>query len=829
MPVPLISVTLVPGVGHSSVDLTSILSQETGATLSDLIEDPTGTNNFTAGDVSFKGYDAPGGTTIQALFSGILPTSTDYTVTIALGINPPFFDAIFKGYVAPNTLQFEPRTGAFSFTVIGLARNLQTTSAANLFQRPGYPTFPATGFVAGYDSKWCLAAAVSTTDTSIQVQRVDGVIQVTPDFYAGDQIQILSSDKFTVTSVLIDSSTGIHTLGIGYTKPPSANFAPGGTQLVHLLTPYQRNLKLQDVVQTLFTAAGFPTKQYFGSAPLPNSSLLFADSVDPTGLPGGASYGVGISVAPETGGLDIALSNAGGAFITAGPLSGWTLITSGAGYTQPPVDPTNYGIAKTMFGAKRTITRSGNISSGITVTMKFYGYDHLNGSKRYVLTVTCTSTAMTGPPYTILTTLASETDSGGWVWGSNTPIGSIGINTTTSTNLTSFAFYEAIGIDVDPATGTVFFTDIQLTGGAGSPITMNTSSYQPVGAGYVANRATGVNGPIVISAPGRCVVFQLDGWLGAAPAAHTYTLSGPGVMTVVSTQPQSPYIVGATLRKNAGDQRYYALISDPVQGTQLASWASDSLVADSAHPPSLIAVGAYAHFQVDLTVQWGAPNPPGTADPMFALLGGRPVYISNTGSGFVTYADASGLSVADMLQQLTILNAGVFYLTAAGWDFRSRSSPMPVNDIGNGGASDQIDGDSGFLNLTAQPIYNLWTGYVSITNENDSTIFGDTGDVSGSIAYSSANTVSGQSSYSLELKSRFVSSSSFANALAHSLYNYLGAKKHWIQVDRLRDGRTYEVGRTFHRNVDGSNRQFQIIEVDLPIADVTVKVVGLEV
>jgi len=48
-------------------------------------------------------------------------------------------------------------------------------------------------------------------------------------------------------------------------------------------------------------------------------------------------------------------------------------------------------------------------------------------------------------------------------------------------------------------------------------------------------------------------------------------------------------------------------------------------------------------------------------------------------------------------------------------------------------------------------------------------------------------------------------------------------------VNRFRDGRNYDVGRTFHCNVDGSNRQFQIIETDVPMAGVTVKVVGLEI
>ena len=81
----------------------------------------------------------------------------------------------------------------------------------------------------------------------------------------------------------------------------------------------------------------------------------------------------------------------------------------------------------------------------------------------------------------------------------------------------------------------------------------------------------------------------------------------------------------------------------------------------------------------------------------------------------------------------------------------------------------------------------------------------------------------------LQLTSGFVDSSAFAKALANSLYSYLGAQKRWIQIERVRDGRLYEVGRTFHCNVDGSNRNFQIIEVDVAVCGVTVKVIGLEV
>jgi hypothetical protein len=863
MAVPTIQVLLTPGGNNAAIDITAQLSQETNATLSSLIEDPTGLNNFTAGDLSFKGYDLPNGTTVSGYFANIQPTSVDYLVLVILTLVPPggttpVTDTYFDGFVAPNTLQFEPRTGAFSFTVISKARNLQTTSAVAMFQRPGYPTFPTSGFVAGYDHKWNLYSGVSSINVPIyppiQVSLNAGGGQSTPDFFAGDQIQIDTNETFTIVSVTPDSASSPPNFWeLGLSAPPTKDYNAG--MFIHLLTPYQRNLALHDVVSQLFAAAGFGGEQYFFSAALPNLAALFLSPMNVAGLTGGT--GVGIAAAAEIGGTQIGISNANGTFLAASASSGFTLLSTGAGFTQPLIDATDVGTTHTIWGPKRTRVRASAPRFGLNVTMKFYGYDQFNGNQRYVYTVTCNADVAPGTPLTITTELATETCTVGvWVWGGYSVIGGVGINTTTSTDLS--ALYDAIGVAVDPATGTVFFTDIQLIGAAGTPVTMNTSSYQPGGAGYVANRVTGINGPIVFTGNSRCVVFQLDGILGAGPTSSTWTVNAAGVMTEWFTAAQSPYLMPLTLKRNAGDGRWYALISDPQQGVLLASWYSDFLAPDTSRPPVQIAppsnMPAQAaplssgrkSFDVDLAVQYGVSNGYGQPCPMFALIGGTPVFISNAGSGFVPYADMTGFSVADALQELSITIAGVFYLVQVGpyiqfpagnlrgfyqWSFRSRSAPKSGLTIGfpTNPSNDQIDGDAGFMTVTTQSVFNLWIGYVSITNENDQTIFGDTSNVPGSIAYASANTPSGQSSYSLELSSRFVTSSAFATALANSLYNYLGAKKRWIEVNRSRDGRSYQIGSTFHCQVDGLNRQFQITEVDVPMNDLMVKVVGFEV
>lgn len=824
MPVPGILVQLATPLIPGGVNIEKLLSQETAAILTSIIEDPTGTNSFTTGDVTLKGYDVPNGLTVRNYFSTMTPLSTNFAVSIVLQILPGISDVVLQGYVAPNTLVFEPRTGMFSFTVIGVARRLQTTDASTLFLRSGY-----------FDGKWYLFSDASLVDQFFPTLQVaTGTPTNVPDFLPGDILQFADGTQVTVVDVLPDPATSPPVFWTVRIAQPLSKSYPQLSPLT-LATPYRRSMKLHDVVAGLFTAAGFPSELYFFSAALPNLGSLFVTPMDLTGLPGG--YGNGIAVAPESGGILVAVAGPSGAYTASSGNSGWSLNANSTGFLQPPLDATNYGTAATMFGVRRFRSRAGLPRFGVTVTMKFYGYDHLAGNKRYIYTVTCDANVAPGVAFNITTKLESETCTPGvWIWGTTTLIGGIGISTTTTTDLSTL--YDAIGIDVDPATGTVFFTDIQLTGAAGTPITMTTASYQPGGAGYVAARAN-INGPIVMTGPGRCSIFQVDGILGANPQVSTFTLTAAGVMSAIWNQTVSPYIIGRTFKKNAGDGRYYALISSP-QGVYLTSWSSDAFFSNTnqtiqVSPPPPRPAQTTTLFQrpyeVDLVVQYGVSNGPGIACPMFALLGGVPFYISNTGSGVIPYADMTGLSVADALQQLSTIIAGIFFVTPSGvqnlWTFRSRSTPA-VGDtiaavVNSVSLTDQIDGDSGLISLTVQPVFNRWIGYVSVTHETDKTIFGDTSNISGSVAYKNA------SGMNLQLTTRFVSSSSFAAALANSLYNYLGSQKRWVEVNRIRDGRLYNIGKTFHAFADGVNRNFQIIETDVVVAGVTVKVIGLEV
>lgn len=816
---PRITVYLTPGASATPVDITAYLSQESAPLITSTIEDPTGTNNFTAADVTLKGYDPSG--TVKALFASMLPSSTDYGILITLGLpgaNPPGTlsyqtDASLDGFVAPATVQFNPKDFSFSFTVISNARRLQTTSAAPLLKRPNY-----------YDGRWTLYQDASPADGITPSVRVVAAANQSCDFFAGDQIQIGDNEKFTVTSVVPDTASPPAFWDLYLSEAPRKSY-PVGT-IVKLLTVYARNLALHDVVATLYAAAGFPAEGYFGSAALPGSGALFATPINMSGLPAGPVSGI----APINGLLVAGTS--GGVYASAGPTSPFSFYAARIG---GPIDPTNNGTPGGYTGPKRTRTRANAPRYGINVTMKFYAYDsfmYAGTPNRYILTVTCNEdvvdTGGTFVGFAFTTKLEWETYNVGTdTWGGTTNIsgGAFIANSTTLSDLSSA--YDAIGIEVDPATGTVFFTDLDVSG-AGQQINMNTSAYRPTGAtpatGTLSrNKATGVNGPTCFMAPGQLAVFQVDGILGNPPRVLSYTTAADGTMTLVTTTSVSPYLIGRSVKQNKGNGGFYGLVSDPVNGIYLQAWSTmyfDTPTVPSLlfPPPPLPAQSPnllQTPYEVDLIC---LPTGLGAGTgiyPMVGLFGGTPYFISNQGSGLIPYVDLTDLSVADALQQLTVINAGLFYVVPSGWMFRTRSSPAPGYTIGT---VDQIDGDAGFLSLTTQSVFNRWVGYVRIEHETDETLFGE----AGSAAFSDTD-------QGITLKSRFVSSKSFAAALAQSLYSYLGSQKRWIEIERVRDGRVYEVGRTFKCNVDGANRTFQIIETGHPVCGMTVKVVGLEV
>jgi hypothetical protein len=836
---PAIRVYLTPGAGQPQVEITTYLSQETAPVLTETIEDPTGTNSFTAGDVTLKGYDPTG--FVQGLFANMGPASADWSIFINLGLTgadsatPTIpqvqFDVQFFGIVQPSTWQFNAKDSSFSFTVISSVKALQNTSAVPLFQRSSY-----------FDGKWTLQQDASTKDPF--TLRVTGptvagfLLNFVCDFLAGDTIQVNGADVLVVAGVSPDPAQSGTAPGnfweLTLSTPIQKNYAVG--QVVNLLTPYQRNLPLESVVTTLFNAAGFPAEGYFSAPALPGISTLFATPLPPTGMPAGAIQGIAAGDVLPGFQAPILAGTAFGLYRAPDAISPFALINSSS--TGPLIDDTNTEAGFIFQNApKRTKSRNNAPRFGLNVTFKFYAYDgKFYGAtfNRYCLTVSCNAD-VDSPTFSFSSVLTWETQNpASYVWTSQGTLQTL-ISGTTTTDMSRL--YDAIGIEVDSNTGTCFFTDIQNSAGAGSAITMNTSAWQPAGATiaggtYQANKATGVNGPIVMLAKASAAfgpnsfigVAQVDGILGKSPNVFVYTVAANGTMTLFTTAMTTPYLIGRSIKRNRGDARFYGLTSDPNVGVSIVSWGPtfgvDALSTPIllAPPPNVPAQSASLlgrPMDVDLIILRGTGLDGSGQFPFVALFGGAMWSISKTFTASIAYADMTGLSVSDALQQLSLLNAGIFYFAPFGWVFRSRSGPMPGNTIGT---NDQIDGDPGFLSMVTQSVFNRWTGYVRFENENDSTIFG----FAGNPAFQ--DTDSG-----LTLKSRFLTSSVNAQALATSLFSYLGAKKRWVEIERVRDGRSYTIGYTFHAVSDGLNRNFQIIESDHPVTGVTVKVVGLEV
>lgn len=833
--------------GAPAVDITSYFTQESGATLTSTIENPTQLGTFTAPEVTLMGYDPTG--YIKGLLAGMTPLSTNYVLGMTLGVWDPTTGTLQRDvqqvlYIVPNTVQFDTVRNSFQFTAVGMAHLLTTTSADyNPATQMGIAALSR--YSMGYsDAKWILQQDVSPLDAYIRVTVNSGYSTRPCDFQSGDQIKLGGNETFTVAGVQSDGANPPVYWTLLLNSTAQNKYAASSTVPVVLQTPYVRNIQLQDLVSILFTAAGIPTMQFFGSAPLPFLSTPFASPVSMTGLPGGALTGMA-PILPFTP-VQLGVGTPGEVYRAANATSGFTPL---APRVDPPIDPTNSLTKYIYTGQKRVRTRAGSPRWGLNSTMKFYAYDvaQYGGTQnRYILTLTCNADVVTGP-YSFTTALTWETynvgtdtwSAAGTLWG--------GVADTTATNLAWNQIWNGAGITVDTS-GTIFFTDF-FVASSGAAISSQISSYQPTGGTpatgtLTRNRASSLNGQMALLAPGVVGVFQLDGLLGSPPRALVYTVTAPGVMTLAATQAVSAYLYPTSIKLNGGDGKFYGLVSDPVTGVTLLRWLNSSLTPDPSYapvvllPPPTPSVGtALNAWDVDLCIlPTGTPG--SGAWPIYINIAGTIYFVSTTGSGVVPYADMTGLAVGDALSQLTLLNAGIFYCAQGytGWVFRSRSAPDPSATIYT---FDQLDAPmtvggivypSPVINLNAQPIYNLWTGYVSISNPNDASIFGDAGDP----AYSSGNNpnTANTSSNSLELQCAFITSSSFAKALAQSLYAYLGAQKRTVDVEVQRDGlRVYDVGRTFRLTIPGDTQQrkFQIIQSQTDLFGSTTKITGLEV
>lgn len=801
-------------------DITSYILIEDSPSVTDTIEKWGEVNTFTASDVTLKGIERPPGNQIRNLFAGIGPASKDFTLEIDFGTA---LSRCFFGYVLPNTLQFDERSGEFSFTAVGYVQGL-AVDASNLFKRT-----PAV---------WTVLEAPPNP----RILRISNASSPnTCDFEVGDELQIVAGgsrgETVKIAKLYPDTPTAPFPSWTLELELPRERTYGAGSE-VQLLTPYRRNVKLTDMVNSLFATGGLnlPT---IDTGPLPDVGKVFASPVVGTGL-FGTLLGIGPSIdygTPANFAASIWAVTTTGIYGALNPTSGWSLVFSGI--KTPQIDATNYGANFDFYGYRQSFQRniSGDFPAhGDDLTFRYYAYDFsklTSPYQRYILEVNINTTVNDGqPPFNWSVRILKETSVGNtYSWGSEVQIW-VGEGSTTSTDL--IAFEDFLGIDVDPRNGNVYFSDLTVGGVPGAPITFQLSGMTPAGVVTRGLYGAEAHGRVTFLTTSRFAIWRIDSLLGNVPRLGIFAASNPGVGVTLVASPFFEAVPESstgragpqphTCKKNSGDGRFYMLNSVPGVGLYLQSYADETLTFDPSYPPALIweypGPGPDGRIPeppyVDLFV-WRDPATTSGPKPMLAVIGTTIVYVSKSYSGVIPYADLEGLSCADALGQLSILVNAYYYATQNFVTyFRTRdrlaggiANPATVN-------SSQID-DSGMVSMRVQPVQLATALYVRVENEKDSTIFGE----AGNLAYRNTN-------FALVLKCRFVPSSNYAKALAQNMFNYVGAQKRAVAIEHVWDGRFYQIGREFYAFCDGAFRHFQITGVGYKISESTVLVDGIE-
>ena len=799
--------------------LTPYVTQETSSTLTTAIERGDGINEFVVPDISIKGRDRT--STIQGYLKQITPTSSNFFIYVKQE-----FNAADEGYsviypymmILPNTLVFDEVEKSFAFTAVHIGRNAAITDASTLFQNR-QRTVTSGGYTV---PRWKLNSTAEPTTDIIEVFDVLQAAQC--DLYAGDTISIGFPDSgspsvdFDVRTVSNTATAYVYSLRLS-AKPGEAIAA---NTYISLLTPYDRNVTLQSMVTTLFGAVpqtnglapgGFNASTIAGQTTLYSSPLTIA------GLNGTI---LGICpfidpVNPGTFGRSALMSTTTGIYELQNVAGPWTTYSAFT-MSEPVLDPTNYRTVLGIWGKKRSFEILSS-KYGLNAVMSFYGYwFNYNSSNfiRYRLEITCDGDTNNGlPPYPFTVKLYQQTCTNARDWGSETIVDSLVTAKTTADDLTEL--YDCFGLDVDPLTGVVVFTDLDVASN-GDPATFQMSVYVP-GVGTTRARMAGRGIPVVTDGSASHFSFFYDGFLGQAPQIYGINVDSAGNFTIRAQNPNVPGMLPRTFRWNAGDNKFYGLYANSTglwmrtfeneNGFRTTTTRADVWVSESSGE---VLSGA---MEADLIV-WRLPGRVGRY-PLIALNGNVPFFVDNSFSGAVAYADMEGLSIGDALQQLSILvGAYVYYDRNAYGYFRTRSVSSSIWIGGSQGAS-QLD-DSRAVTIRAQSIWAKTTLYVRVENDNNKDIYGEAGD----LRYRD------DESLALKLSCRYVPTSAYAQAVASGLLQYLGSQKRWVEIQHRIDGRDYTTGALFTATIDGMSRIFQIIETQQPVFSKLIKVVGVE-
>lgn len=782
-------------------DVSVCVDSDTVIEISEAIEAPAETNSYVAPDIQLKLHEGTASEFLLSWFDTIQPDDLTWVVEIKLNNVP-----VFTGFILPTSLQIDARERWCGFTAIGKAGLLARTSAdTDTFKRPasnGWTVLSAQG------NAWRATVTIAKTPDQNACE------------YVTDDVIGIDMGGGTIAEVKIITITGTGS------TPPYPSFVlsvegleapPPAGAAVTLLTPYYRNVSLRIAVQALFNAVGLavPTAANYNVIPISLSASPFATRPNVLGIAGYAQ-----SITPNafaTPRYFPVIGTTSGTYIQYDPpLGAWAVAPDYLqGQSSSPVDwmdDNNF----TEMGFTLNGPRFEQSEVGLDYVYVFWHYWITNQTPappyyRFGVAVSVAiEPNITTGEYSFSTSLYKESSADGFTWGSRvtqavaTGAGSTLINLHAEIG-------ETVGLystGLRSSQGKLLFTHPDPTSVTGYRAA--TASLADL-TGYAAVGT-------MRGKPRRDGIFSIDTLRNQTPTLHQFGVNEFGVPSFTTTVGLPIGFQPYTLTYNDGDGFWYALAVSEASGVELLSYLSSSLDPRPGYIPTQIeASSASAASSYDLTTIRTVDPPPG-AWPMMALVGGNIWWIAYSFSGLIPYLDTEGLSCADVLAQLGV-TVDAFFFVDAGLDthFRSRAAfSARTIDTGVGTGSTRID-DAGCYLFRRAAIWYKTVKHVTVENETDDTITGSAG----------LDSFKG-TEQALDNASRFVTTTSFAQALAQNTLGYLGRKLALLDVEHELDGRRYEVGRTFTASVDGVVKTFQIISAVIRPQHGTAHVQGLE-
>lgn len=810
MATPVIQTTIYfPSLGQWR-DVSACVDMGTTVEISEAIEAPAETNSYVAPDIQLKLYEGTASEFLLSWFDSIQPDDINWTVEIKLEGIP-----IFTGFVLPTSLQIDTRERWAGFTAIGKAGLLARTSADTpTFKRP-----TGTG--------WIVSEVTGTEFSAVVIiSNVSGP-QSSCEFLSGDRLSFTTPGgdvgEAEVSSVAPVGGTTPYTNWALVVKGLPQSYVAGTT--IDLLTPYLRNVPLKTAVDMLYAAAGLGATidgDTYIVTPIENALTPFATAPSIVGL-SGTPLAISPSASPYSTliqKLPVCGTTEGAWFQNPSPSGPWAhdarLQPSGASY---PVDwsPQGTGYYQ-LYGPRAT--------SGLTAlvpfkqhTYTFWAYDYRDQAQfpylfyRWGLQIVVEYTnAGPGAAYSWEYKILHEVSADGWTWV--TADGPYPAVAGTTDTVVTLEIKKTCGIDI--LGEWLVFSAPSVT--AGADVVYSTSAFDTATHTFAYNVHPG-HGQVFGVSESICGVFSIDTFRENVPQVNFFQRSGLGFV-YRETVSIPAGLVPASIKRNPGDNFYYALSATEEGGVQLLSYTGSTLGARAGWVPPVLfpPTPLYLVDNVDLIVIQTLDYDGSGPWPMFGLFGNQLWWIADSFAGIIPYLDTEGLSCADALAQIGVVVDAFFWVDAQLVTyFRSRNaSAARTIATGTASSSTRID-DDGCLDLKRAAIWYKTVKYVTVENETDDTITGSAG------LESFRDT-----EQSLDNASRFVTTTSFAQALAQNTLGYLGRKLALLDVEHELDGRRYEIGRTFTAVVNGVLTTYQIVNAVVRPANGTVHVQGLE-